>query len=768
MHFNKRAHFAALLFLSLFSASCGLRIGERLKPPSISETSFLGCMNNLKQQTLSYMEYSLEESQIEEMVRCIQSSLIIFKHHVWGEDRQNYTPEELRNFLHEFFLQNQEIDSELMDELMIFKTSIVGGGRGRLTSKEIDQIVKLLEEFKIFLFVIYHPLKQFSLKRGDVDTHLGAVRKALTHFFGLLFQNPYSLSSAQNLVKQITVFLNIPEKKGREKTLGLLKAMKPLIFHHTSGDLVQPGEWKVLLEASMDMALMTAHLRMKASDKTPAQEFIKTKTHHYSKAFHYFLLFFEKTLKDGPLSQRRLLDFASALKTIELAPLARGAFSIEKAVSILFGKILTGGGEPPFSVTKKEYLFLRSKYEKWQKRQALIDDIALHLKDSPADLNVFSLPEIQNSHAPEVLGFTQQSLWPFRPLYSEENPRDLNIYFKNKNLIKKDRFHYKNQTLFSFYSVIAEILFHGYAKESPEGGLTQGETRQLFSDVREIFSHEGQEKTQAPGDFGGAEFLVPNLFIYSTQGYFTDSFVEKENKRIELLSLKEAAEYLAFIPFIIHFKKQLTTEMTNLCSGPILISCFYENIVPAIQKLFLNMPHLLAELASMSEEDQNQYSDILFKIAAVTEKDKDSITHLYSSHLGRVVLTLLYQEVMFTRFDDNSNNILEEEEVLRAFPLYQGIIQSVAEAFCKDPAEMEEKGMDLQLYLYSVHSRQPNFKKLHENFSEKVSFGFRRSISWWNLEMTRPSLALLAYHLINQFLNRKKQISCPPKEAAQS
>lgn len=748
MNFNWTQLF--LKSLLLFNLSCGLYIGEKFETPTQKET--LGCMNDLGQQIQDYIDHILPESEIEFLSECLQSSLLTFKYYVWGKNRTTYTPEELRSFIHDFFLQNQTISDNLMKELMIFKTSAVGGDVHLLTSKEIDQLIQLIAIFKDFLSLVYPHTKALAQKEftsvEEMEGRLQELRQETQNFFKALFQKPYSLNSADNLIQQIKILLGLSHDT---KAITALKIFKPFIFSQNT-DIVQPDQWKPLISVMTDLLSANIYFLF------PIEHNLKNRTAYLSQSFRHVLSFLEKVIgKTRSLSKKEIMNLARSMHDQNLISKDISLSGVQKILQIVFGKIMAQA-EDDFSIGRDEYLWLKSEYEKWAKTQQALNDAHLQFKDSFSN---------QAHLFDEISPFTK-----FRPLYKENNDKDFNIYFVNNAHIDWDHLNYKNITITSFYSAIVRALFRGYAKKFPSQGLTQEEMVHLFRDVYSLYQDLGISVSSSSPDsenFGDMEFLSANILTYATKGYYTDSWVEDEGKKVELINEREAVEYLSIIQFVFRAVDQLFEKMKEFCSDPIEKSCFYKNILPAVEQSFSNMPHFLSEISEMASEEKEEYTHILFQLAVVNDHKRETVQYLHRDHMRNLVFSFLYQEVMFTRFDVNSDNILQETEVDQAFPLYQGIIQHVAkEIFCTDAQQMEEDKIDQSIYRFSVHYRHPPSSNdcdiwmlLKGRKCDKWKLAGRKWTNLWNLELTRLPLLQMAYHLTNSFLiNIKKDRAC--------
>ena len=131
-----------------------LRIGDVYENPPLQDMG-ISCMNRLGEQLDLYLKKEIPESEIGNFSRCLQTSLITFKHHVWGEERETYTPHELKDFIQKFFLTDRVIDDQTLDHLMLFKSKYTGGSVNELTHQEIDQIIELIRSFEDFMATVY-------------------------------------------------------------------------------------------------------------------------------------------------------------------------------------------------------------------------------------------------------------------------------------------------------------------------------------------------------------------------------------------------------------------------------------------------------------------------------------------------------------------------------------------------------------------------------------------------------------------------------------
>ena len=135
-------------------------------------------MSDIKEQFTQYLEQNLPQKEINSFSQCLQFSLTTFKHYVKGKQENTYTPEELRDFMHQFILKENYINDTLLHQLMQFKTAVVGGTTDHLTNKEIDDIIVAIGVSSKVIDKNY-PFKQnFIYSRKHISTRI----KKRTHY----------------------------------------------------------------------------------------------------------------------------------------------------------------------------------------------------------------------------------------------------------------------------------------------------------------------------------------------------------------------------------------------------------------------------------------------------------------------------------------------------------------------------------------------------------------------------------------------------------
>ena len=137
--------FVNIIFvITMVSTSCGLQVMEEAIQKNVTSFSH-GCLNGLKERVNLYIKGELTTQQINEVAQCVKTALLLFKDRVHGKKKGEFTPDELRKFIHGLFLQDKTMSDVLLSELMRLKTIIIGGPEDKLTESDIEKFIIFVE-----------------------------------------------------------------------------------------------------------------------------------------------------------------------------------------------------------------------------------------------------------------------------------------------------------------------------------------------------------------------------------------------------------------------------------------------------------------------------------------------------------------------------------------------------------------------------------------------------------------------------------------------
>ena len=673
----------------------GLRVGESYKDPAFSGTN-LGCMNKLQEKFDKYVKQNLQKGELGVFSKCLTTAFTIFKHHVSGEKRGNYSPEELRKFLYDFFLQDSKISDELLHHLMVFKVALVGGSTDSLTLDEIDQLNERIQSMGKIMADIYpynHILfNQAEASFEELNKSIEVMKKTSSEFSNQIFKNPYSLESAGQLLQGISQLMNFSSDQNF-LWLRAIRGFAPFILNSSSKkDVILPQEWPVLLSSMTDLLSIFFHVNTASNIGEFDQKIL-----HYSQSFETFLMFLKKRMGNGSITRLEFLQLVQNLKEENIIPERIRYSSLETIIDVIFGKLIAQTeAEGDFSFDEEEFLWLENFYQTWNQRQK---DIRLVVFNFDGQREV-------SAENRAIIG----ELSRFKPLYRAKDA-GFNVYLMYPSLVStKKESVYKNLSMHSLYWQIAPVLLGGYAQYS-DYGLIESEFGKLLTDFKDFISDlSGLEASEVEiENYGRTEFIAGHLMLYETEGFYgEDELFDSEGERLEFLSQREGTEFLAMTGFIIKTLKDLSTEFDGFCPEAISRSCFIKNVLYVIQNISTTMPQLSGFLNNITVEERNRYAELLFEMAVVNPEEIATLEFMEPVHLRNLVFILMYQEVTVTRYDLNENTVLDKEELMGgAFELYDGLIEYFGvNVFCQDQSFLNHIGF---VYKHVVrHLRLPS------------------------------------------------------------
>ncbi|MCB0412795.1 MAG: hypothetical protein KDD50_00575, partial [Bdellovibrionales bacterium] len=148
MFFKPRSilYLITLSFVSFVFVSCNLKIGEQPYRTDNIDLKPRPCTKELATRTKKYFYGELEkEDSFESISSCVNRGLDNFLK-IYEADQPNYySPIKLSNFLHRYYLKDQKISENLLEEIMNIKKVLFGGSNLMISKSEIQNLQKLIE-----------------------------------------------------------------------------------------------------------------------------------------------------------------------------------------------------------------------------------------------------------------------------------------------------------------------------------------------------------------------------------------------------------------------------------------------------------------------------------------------------------------------------------------------------------------------------------------------------------------------------------------------
>jgi small-conductance mechanosensitive channel len=172
------------------------------------------CLNGAGKTLGNYFTGGASDSEVSGLFDCASSALELFETRTRGEQPNQYSPDELRNFMQTYFLQGLTISDELLQQLKYLKQALVGGSADSLTDQDLDRLRSILDTLKTqsIAFKPYLPLTPEHLNQmqpADLEKAISVLKDTASILGKILVTNSvsYSFDNMDNLLLQSETFV---------------------------------------------------------------------------------------------------------------------------------------------------------------------------------------------------------------------------------------------------------------------------------------------------------------------------------------------------------------------------------------------------------------------------------------------------------------------------------------------------------------------------------------------------------------------------------
>ncbi len=774
------------LIVILFTVSgCGLRIGEKSSYSNIEGFS-IGCLNGINEKVDLYLKGRLDDNQINQVSNCIKTALIIFKNRVHGRRKGEFTPNELRKFIQDLFLQDRVVNDNLLVQLVRLKQVMIGGPADKLTISDIERFILFVDMlkkeaifFQPYIQILNTPSREQPLRN---QSHLDAIEQQFKESIGRVsvflkqFSNPYHLSDITALVRELDFFFdnqyNVPHLDEKIKLVGVLKQF----MVGGSDSVIFPDEWEQILSGySYLISISMNYIFFKRQETL-----ISSKGMHYIAIIFTDLLdFLSLSLKNrlnGLIAESDFLKVISHIQSAQIIPMKLTEKSIRNLLLIIFGKI--------FNVQKERYgvieltpAQLKKMYDTiaiWHGIQSFLDSVSdsQSLYESfsdPLKMKPFFLSQEVFSKGQDIIN----QILLLKPLYRTGKKIHLSrqLYFGEDSQKPSD---YKNLTLYNFYHFISRIIRMGYEKDYPNSaGIVQEELENFFFDFNVIGENIGwfQKTEERALTEGESQFIAANMLTSTAKGFNHDWSTP------EYLTSNEITEYLVYaVSFSISFQEVKSTFIKLCIEGgngyhseesdqeeeKYHVDCVRVHLLSVLKKYMNNMPDLQKILGEMDEEAKKQLTDALIHVAFETEEEYKRAVYIAHSHLKNIIIALYFVETTMNRYDVDGDFVLNHDEIIKAYPVFKGYLSRVLIYLLCRPTDRSAASM----YAYVIKKLKlpTNNMKWHnllwaflqlETHTHLYHDG--EGLHLWDLHLNRAKLTTVFSTIIKGLLDKKEE-----------
>ncbi|MGE3386954.1 MAG: hypothetical protein AB7K41_09520 [Bdellovibrionales bacterium] len=601
MSFSSTSRFFLPLALIIAVAACGLKVGEKApvdNPITIGGSGF-SCLSHITEYAESFVDARLNEAEIRRFMGCIRFSFESFAKHARGLERNTYKPEEIRDFLHEYFLQDKSITNNLLTDFMVIKKTLVGGTVERVTREDLkqaidfltfieEQAIKLNPYMKIYNFSIGRLwAQQDKESEPEVEIAVRTLREVGIAIGERLARAnaPYPMEHMESFMREFRQFAGweriFTNAHATESWTAFLSAYKSVIAG-SDGVHIRPKDWPPLLSSAASIYGMSLKARYTREKKSMM----------YGEGLQGVMLLandvvrvMQEAVDQQPQKVIRFEQFdrlIDAMQPLGLMPRVPSAdISMERAIRpgsfkgalrALLNRIF-GDSKTPWRQRQGEGLDriviqrAMAEFYRWADVQKFLDrTFAPNDKEGVAGQTVETLSErlgpvgaSQNllklfgekssiASPDDVLGLVRMMEQSLRPLF---RPGEDQIFLTESSLLAKYQlvhgFH--NLSMMNLSRAVVGLVGLGYSTYRGkvglfDGGITDEEMQAFYMDFREI-GVDMQLFDPRTDNAGYRSYQEANMFTYTGNGL--QRLSEVKDPKDAMMSYPEGMEYLLFI-----------------------------------------------------------------------------------------------------------------------------------------------------------------------------------------------------------------------------
>lgn len=738
--FSKR-----LLALSLaigWALGCGLNTGENAPsrtPPSYSGAGF-SCVGKIPEHFDLFVNDQLSEQQITDFVRCLQKAFTTFAQLTRGRDATTYTPDEIRRFLHEFFLGDKRISDELLRQFMVIKQTMVGGDSERISRAELYTAVEILEELRTEAIrlkphiPVLNPKMAVKQDPAHLGERLAEADAALRHSIQVISsrlqksKKSYPLVNLHGFLVEFRRFIgwedHFQEAIPVDDWVNFLRVFRQITVAPNQPDVVRPEDWVPLLQSLSNwyLVFLQYEVGVKNQPVLSGSGLQNTKL----LAREVFKLTEQSILQQdgGTVTFEQFDDLTQAVQKLHWLPEKVRPSSVQTALRGLITRVL-GNPDVPAGRRKSrglriaELVRARELFDRWADVQDQIEinygkDRSAQNRSAP---NLKMRPVMNTAVRSKLQSLAADSDWDEflrvrdlikRPLFPDELYR-IWLIPENQSPGRGVRleFGFHNLSIMNLLRSGTSLIFRGYAEKSAsrtswDSGITSDEMQAFYSDFREIGIDIGfVDKRNV--NTGSRAFIEGNLFTYASDGLV----LEDDGPRSRLTFI-ETMELFAFLYSGGAMASDMYDDLQNKCeNGPLDLNdkpklrraCVLARLPELLDGLLVNMPGLRQFLRISPEEVRQNYARTMLETAFSPLHSHPEWVE--ANELSTLAVVLHYSEAVMTRYDVNRDGLLTNSEIGAAVEVFRGFIKKFAkEKLNRDLSDRQAAGAFYYILTY--------------------------------------------------------------------
>jgi len=715
--------------LILNITSCGL-LGTKNRPAAAGGPVGTGCLNNSGDLLTRFANGTISRDEWNTSFDCINASLKFFTEYVHGANQDSYSQADMYTLVSRFLITNHNVDQGLMAGAFSLKAALFGGNTSEFTLGEVELVKDALTHLRDITgdLIPYMQLQNSANPSyADLEGLVAAFQSAgeqLSDYINTLPVGSLSSDAFNNLLAQVskTFAINLIDGLGDKIFLG------KWILLNTRPDAFESADWGQIFKTALGVAgIYYAYKSAVGSDPLAAQHQVITRLHedYRFREFLWQLALSAKPYLQNALNQHHgnipfplwdhvidQLPDSFLNPTIPAAtagnptPTPDPFFNTPKSVfknvlRPLFRKFFASQSQ--MGVDQQLGSTVSDLIENWVETTGMLDRIYESTGLDPvnatqaqmiAALNQYqgmlSTPQDQATFLKVknniLTTANNKTDWRYKPLFNGTN----RIYFDGA-------VQYSKYQAFITMSVEPLIQHLNATYGSGNGYFIETDFESIYADYRDLLF--GLQMVNQNSKFPSARFQDIDIFTPASDGNQQDSI--QEMTYWALMVIDSGA-----------LSTKMRAEITPLCDAGqgldamgwewVNADCFRKQFGDRLEYWIPNFPHLAKYWATHLTLAQQHQAMIWLEHGARRDGyDESPFGH---DDFGSMATILYYTETLFTRYDTNADDIMEQSEVLQAYPIFKNLLAK------KVPATVANIGGDF--LLQGVFSYIINYQEL--------------------------------------------------------
>lgn len=749
------------------TSGCQLQVGEApLRETNLSVGGAGECLGEVGEVVSEFFRAELKDAEVSQFMDCLIESVELFGMHTRGAHEEYQTSQEVRNFLHRYFLQEKPLSDEFLARIMDLKQAFVGGSADRITPEELKSLQHFLKDFKKSVVQLNPHMSHINWDVGFRDRDKSAknwgqarlaLREALMQVGRSIGHNGGGAYNLQNLESLLWEFRKYVEWEEVFTNTRPAYAWSDFVQHFktlttgSSDKTLEAREWEPLLVAAADW--YSLWLRYLYQVRNQDLFYGKGRV-NLAESVHQLLDLTNMAVDAQPekvINYQDMNLLAERLSHLRFLPENIRLESIEGILPHILGRIFgdlhvhpeqrSAPGLNRFAMAQAA-----SEFERFIEIQKYLDGVFSPEASGRGyvDWQTGRMGPMETLNTAVRTALQTKDIY-FRDIHRiTQKVRPLFRSGESRVFLVEEEFLNRHNVIHGFYNLsmmniaraVMNLLTRGYSSYinriwTMDAGISEDEMQKFYEHFRPL----GIDlKLMDPRSYGSGRrsFMEANLFTYQAQGWSQPN----GSTQNPLMSFEQGMEYFSFIWSGGQLAGNLYREMLNVCRtgpedvlGQLMLDrpCVREQLLLQLQGQIANMPEMQGFLSQIPVEDRDEFIDVL--IETVYHPQHSHPDWIEKGEIDSIAMILHYSEAIMTRYNVNHDNILDKDEVMAAFPVFEGLIRKLAEkTLCRPVSDWLVKA----IFSYTV-----KYAEVPSGSLEEMSRMTWFSTVGWSFELDR-------------------------------